>query len=555
MRNSKAKMVKRALCLIFAFLLSINSFAAVVSDNDGSAFITKAEFDSLKNNFQSQIDQYNTSIDAKIDSAIAAYFAGIRMITKEDIKTYVENYKELYWCHDFSIEAKEKKWTSRTASTVADEKTLQPDYTNQHGWAYWYKDRGARFQVIFPTNFGLAGMACRANFSSDGTYTKTSQNTVNPEVGDSSTILMMKVVGDSVIDSNPLIQYISTQYNMARFGLDWQSRETMYLTNGSESGRNITVDPIPSSSDDEYFTIKITGDRYSDWHSQVWTTNNTYAFAPKCADFGTAEPGRNKATLEATSLTFPQYSYFCSSTTRVEENQTRLYNMMLGTKSSYRLPYLYDYKLGGPNGQVTTGYEANAETTTYSFVDYSKWVKRPISTTFVCSKIFGTTQDSSGHNYTMNTVLSSTELTINIPVITRGYVRDLRSPVATYNGENLKICGGIPVLIEAMKNGKLIVKIKCNKKYDNATNGTVEDTDAKIKFKKTDCTDSLTNYLSGTYGDNISAKFDGSKTIDISNQTFTMEVQKGDNVWMNIDPITLGQHIRITDLQCTLEYE
>ena len=229
--------------------------------------------------------------------------------------------------------------------------------------------------------------------------------------------------------------------------------------------------------------------------------------------------------------------------------------MMLGTKSSYRLPYLYDYKLGGPNGQVTTGYEANAGTTTYSFVDYSKWVKRPISTTFVCSKIFGTTQDSSGHNYTMNTVLSSTELTINIPVITRGYVRDLRSPVATYNGENLKICGGIPVLIEAMKNGKLIVKIKCNKKYDNATNGTVEDTDAKIKFKKTDCTDSLTNYLSGTYGDNISAKFDGSKTIDISNQTFTMEVQKGDNVWMNIDPITLGQHIRITDLQCTLEYE
>ena len=83
-------MAKRALCLIFAFLLSINSFAAAVSDNDGSAFITKAEFDSLKNNFQSQIDQYNTSIDAKIDSAIAAYFAGIRMTTKEDIKTYVE---------------------------------------------------------------------------------------------------------------------------------------------------------------------------------------------------------------------------------------------------------------------------------------------------------------------------------------------------------------------------------------------------------------------------------------------------------------------------------
>ena len=51
---------------------------AVVSDNDGSAFITKAEFDSIKNDFQTQIDQYNTSIDRKIDGTIASYLAGIR---------------------------------------------------------------------------------------------------------------------------------------------------------------------------------------------------------------------------------------------------------------------------------------------------------------------------------------------------------------------------------------------------------------------------------------------------------------------------------------------
>ena len=54
----------------------------MVSDNDGSAFITKAEFDSLKNNFQNQIDQYNTSIDSKIDGAIASYLAGIK-VSKE----------------------------------------------------------------------------------------------------------------------------------------------------------------------------------------------------------------------------------------------------------------------------------------------------------------------------------------------------------------------------------------------------------------------------------------------------------------------------------------
>ena len=75
-------------------LLSIESFAAVVSDNDGSAFITKAEFDSLKNNFQSQIDNYNTSIDSKIDGAIAAYLAGIRVAKATEETSIVNTIKE-----------------------------------------------------------------------------------------------------------------------------------------------------------------------------------------------------------------------------------------------------------------------------------------------------------------------------------------------------------------------------------------------------------------------------------------------------------------------------
>ncbi|MBR1453583.1 MAG: hypothetical protein IJ593_02945, partial [Lachnospiraceae bacterium] len=72
--------VKRTLALFLVVLMSINTMGAIVSDNDGSAFITKAEFDSLKNSFQSQIDQYNTSIDSKIDGAIASYLSGIKVL-------------------------------------------------------------------------------------------------------------------------------------------------------------------------------------------------------------------------------------------------------------------------------------------------------------------------------------------------------------------------------------------------------------------------------------------------------------------------------------------
>ena len=78
---NKRKIIMRIIAIIIAMVFSINSFAAVISDSDGSTFITKTEFEALKNDFRSQIDNYNTSIDSKIDGAIAAYLAGIRLAT------------------------------------------------------------------------------------------------------------------------------------------------------------------------------------------------------------------------------------------------------------------------------------------------------------------------------------------------------------------------------------------------------------------------------------------------------------------------------------------
>ena len=78
-------MSKKLLCLTMTFIFCFNSLAAIVSDNDGSAFITKAEFDSLKNNFQSVLDSYNSQIDSKIDSAIAGYLAGIKTSKENDL--------------------------------------------------------------------------------------------------------------------------------------------------------------------------------------------------------------------------------------------------------------------------------------------------------------------------------------------------------------------------------------------------------------------------------------------------------------------------------------
>ena len=120
--KKSTRIVKRTLALFLVVLMSINTFGAVVSDNDGSAFITKAEFDSMKNDFQSQIDKYNTSIDSKIDGAIAAYLSGI-MVAKVSTENVIfkdwksvssVNYvfENIYQPLDLSCIWENKKWIS-----------------------------------------------------------------------------------------------------------------------------------------------------------------------------------------------------------------------------------------------------------------------------------------------------------------------------------------------------------------------------------------------------------------------------------------------------------
>lgn len=75
------KMLKKIIMyvLVMCIVGIFCSNAAIVSDNDGSAFVTKAEFDALKADYNSQINNYNVSIDSKIDGAIASYLAGVQI--------------------------------------------------------------------------------------------------------------------------------------------------------------------------------------------------------------------------------------------------------------------------------------------------------------------------------------------------------------------------------------------------------------------------------------------------------------------------------------------
>lgn len=100
----KYKIVKKMFIIVLVFNMTFVNYASIVSDNDGSSFITKAEFDSLKNNFQSELDGYNQNIDNKIDAAISSYLAGIKVDKEVDMKSLIDdegtygNKIDMKWC-------------------------------------------------------------------------------------------------------------------------------------------------------------------------------------------------------------------------------------------------------------------------------------------------------------------------------------------------------------------------------------------------------------------------------------------------------------------------
>lgn len=128
----RKKLNKSIALVLFCIVFSINSFAAIISDNDGAAFITKAEFDAMKKDFATQVDKYNNSIDSKIDGAIASYLAGIRLSKKRMLPNEYIAYK-LYT--DQYI--RDLKWTSSTTYNVNVADSSQGDHQDLWQDLYW----------------------------------------------------------------------------------------------------------------------------------------------------------------------------------------------------------------------------------------------------------------------------------------------------------------------------------------------------------------------------------------------------------------------------------
>ena len=96
------------LALFIVVLLNINSYAAVGA-NDGSAFVTKAEFDALVNTFNDQMDTYQSGLNTKIDGAIANYLAGLSSLTQQKVTPIINDAKGV-WSATTTANSGTKDW-------------------------------------------------------------------------------------------------------------------------------------------------------------------------------------------------------------------------------------------------------------------------------------------------------------------------------------------------------------------------------------------------------------------------------------------------------------
>ena len=567
------------------FLLSIDGFAALVGDNDGAAFITKAEFDSLQNLFQDQINKYNSSIDNKIDGAIASYLEGIQTARTININPLVTNYADMAWKRKFDVYGDRLDWTSFTTKTKTTGK--------------WYEPRWEERQVIreFNVNFGIMslitfnqinGIAISGSIRSD---LATSENVIannynenNPFVwvlkcnyDDNDPIKIsdqpLKKIGSNnsymiAQPANGYNNYGDGWYFKTRSSGDWvaittdagymsnwkpltsSSTSMPWLTNTAVAGSNdilnlTTIVDIKSSKYDGYLrqNHKLDADRLGVLQPVlVYSASDT-------SDVDTTAGGWARQNQQNPNIfsNLGGHIYAQDITTKATEQQNQVANFMYGDDSTLDVNIWREHpimKIGSVPAYKT---------------DYSRFA----TLTWEASQYTISSIDVGTHG-SFNPIGSyeTVPITLKRPYFERYRLAKISSGKFKNREYSLKMGDGLPISTELPYSG--ILKITFDYTIDRLVD-TVPSTANKIKVdvKKS-------NFLSGN-DDYYTGKIDGGtekKLKDVSSNdqvatsgkktTIEIEgVKEGEQVWLRLAPLStdLGLFAKISNLKVSLETE
>ena len=537
-------------------LLSCESFAAVVSDNDGPAFITKAEFEELKFSFESQIDKYNASLDNKIDGAITSYLDGNHISVKQTIKQ-MDNYNTIRWMHGPYMYFTNRRFTefSATEGKYVDTvkwQILKPENRRQtqsdaYSWCYDnLRDNFNNYHVAFgltpsggvTKQWGIAYGASAHRYGPT-IYVEYEKKDGEWVITDNSSRV---IVGESGYSN-----YLHAQPH----GLT--AIENRFSWTGEKKLTSTTANNVVSYTNEglsgDIIGYKVGNIPNTDTSTKTSVTSHiTLAHNPNFPQTNTVNLWESANALRTAcgecGYGLSRSHYIDDGL--VEDNRWKTQRQFQGDDNNLR------YSMFGTDIDDTIEVNVAPKAQYASTGNYLELTESGNSVSYRAKmryfNIVNTVpwgNDAPHCSWFYDGGTGSTEFTITIPLFYRLSYGSLRNYAhKTLSGEYLKKSDGYPIMAEAPANGMLQLTINYEEKVDVDTTvtGTMTlDNKVKTYFKNKRFSDNTGEFYQGyknIAGTGTKVTLNGtewtSKQITINIQ----DIKKGDAVWMRIDPLT-----------------
>ena len=566
--------IKRKIALFLVLLLSIESFAAVVGDNDGAAFITKAEFDSLKNDFQSQLDRYNSSLDNKIDGAIASYLSGIKINAKKNITPLISNYKDICWIADYKLYGKIKKWQDPTTLSYTSSAYEWLDVPNEtrRNMRDGRIDANITGYIFGQTAMILSLELTTGNhaFASVTQWNTTSEERKN--AGPPVLHLTLKNDTSALIlsgDNRPWyneIQTNSVSYNRPMWRSDAVNGEDAY-------GNNYPSDYII----DLNTTAPITFNAPDNTYAINFKLNGTFPITGAEAHV----TWRLRPSALATQIPFTNwqigstnFDYYWPLATLAPRNTSNMGTKYFDTGVSFLVTTdnyhqqcgrLLNNALLGTDKSIVSNVSRYVPNDYYSgvlrhYTDKAKYDTVPMNCT---SLKYTCIPQHLGGSYPNRAVQYFTSMAVpaqlNLFYFEKATLSQIENPSFKYNGHNLKLGAGMPLLIDSQFSGDLSIS------FDYGINRIISTKDPneneiKLSVRKSsfDSNDNgkIVDYWTGTLNNSDCSLMNQVVDNDEKKVDIVIEdIKEGDDVWLRLAPTITdgGYYANISNLKMTME--
>ena len=551
---------------------ALNSFAAVVSDNDGAAFITKAEFDSLNNTFQAALNEFNTGIDDKLNGAISSYLSGVKQETEEAIKPLVANYKDIKWKNDLFLKLNIRKFTNYNTYTDTGLKWQVPQFGKYRiiraGRFYMgamdYRDTTSR--TFF---FYFGGMEfCK--FPLDDGWLPSGEGVSGTRTNNCGPVVVRCKNNDTAPEIRTTEQ--SLDYESQMIDRAWPAVASYYGANIGDPAYTSWGTVVPNTDGGAIPVTKEADDILAwqlKWYNRTprWSSTNTYTYAgpyqsrtyrikTSMSSYGRSELVGGWNTGNPPNQIWND-NFLGTFNTPVYYNKSENNNQWQRDLSAFKVMFLGNDTNTKVNCAIRNDVRLFSTGDEYNFKDselgsFLNGAGRAYMTA---------SNNSSGVSNTFYFVdptntANNTSVRLSLPLWPQYYLKNLINPDFVANGNKLAIGGGIPIASNILSKGTLNVKIKYEVGNDDLTATTTPSQEVYMSFKKTAFNDETNtdNY----YRDSSSTQLKDIRfTRSATNDTYEVNIPVNidDNVWFRIGPkerTGTGLFAKLTDMQVKL---